>query len=101
MEPAIVTETEDYEFQIFGDEDDDESMTDDTDEDGSPSCEDIEDIPSEPPAKRRRISSTDRKTCCVKGCQKSHFWSKKWVVCPKCKKNFCPLHAKKLQRHKC
>ena len=73
MEPAIVTETEDYEFQIFGDEDDDESMTDDTDEDGSPSCEDIEDIPSEPPAKRRRISSTDRKTCCVKGCQKSHF----------------------------
>ena len=48
-------------------------MTDDTDEDGSPSNEDIEDIPSEPPAKHRRISSTERKTCCVEECQESHF----------------------------
>ena len=101
LEPANITEVEKYEYQFFEDEDDDECMTDDNNADGSPRVEDIDDVPEEPPAKRVRLLSTERKTCSARGCQKSHFWSKKWVACPKCKKNFCPTHADKLQHHKC
>ena len=101
MEAASMTEAENYDFQIFRDDDDDESASDVGDEDQSSFNEDYEDMPMQPPTKRKRTPTTERKTCSARGCQKSHFWSKKWVECPKCKKNFCPSHAKKLQRHKC
>ena len=101
LEQAEVTESEDYDFQIFRDEEDDVSMVDDGDEGESSSSEDIEDTSMEPPAKRPRTSSTKRKTCCARGCRKSHIRSKKWLVCPKCKKNFCPFHAALFQNHKC
>ncbi len=55
----------------------------------------------EPPAKRRRIINRSCITCSVKRCQKTHFWSKKWVSCSKCHKNFCPFHKNRLQYHKC
>ena len=55
----------------------------------------------EPPQKRARVVSASRKMCCVKGCKKGHFWSKKWKICPKCNKNFCPSHLKNMRRHKC
>jgi len=58
-------------------------------------------VPIEPPKKRRRVTKKRSKTCGAKGCQKTHFWSKKWVFCPKCKINFCPLHAYLMHTHKC
>ena len=101
LDPATVTESEDYDFQIFRDEEDEEYMVDEGDEGDSSPSEDIEDTSVEPPAKRRRTSSAKRKTCCARGCQKSHIRSKKWLVCPMCKKNFCPSHAALFQHHKC
>jgi len=80
---------------------DDKNYDDDDDEDVPSSSSDTEHMPLEPQPKRMRKSSIDRKTCSARGCQKSHFWSKKWVMCPKCKKNFCPKHAEKLHHHKC
>jgi len=55
----------------------------------------------EVPNKRSRLMHVDRKTCASKGCQKTHFWSKKWVSCPKCKKNFCEEHKDELYHHHC
>ena len=43
-------------------------------------------ITNQPPTKRRRILRSSKKTCCAKGCKKTHFWSKKWKICSKCKK---------------
>ncbi len=80
LEQATVTESEDYDFQIYRDEEDDEYMVDDGDEDKPSPSEDTEDTSMEPPAKCRRTSSTKRKTCCARGCQKSHICSKKWFV---------------------
>ena len=51
--------------------------------------------------KRKSVVSRCRKMCSVKGCQNGHFHSKKWFSCPKCKKNFCPLHADKYRKHRC
>jgi len=101
LEQATVTESEDYDFQIFRDEEDEESMVDDEDEEDPSPSEDIEDMSMELPAKRRRASSTKRKACCARGCQKSHIRSKKWLVCPMCNKNFFPSHAALFQNHKC
>jgi len=55
----------------------------------------------EPPAKRQRVISCSRKSCCIKGCENTHFWSKKWKSCPKCKKNFCPSHLHCMHNHTC
>ncbi len=55
----------------------------------------------ESPAKRRRVIKRSCIRCSVKRCQKTHFWSKKWVSCSKCHKNFCPLHKNRLRYHKC
>ena len=57
--------------------------------------------PLEPPQKRQRKTRCCEKPCCVEGCQKTHFWSKKWAVCSKCKRNFCPMHAHLIHQHKC
>ena len=59
------------------------------------------DIASELPAKRTKNMQVERKTCASIGCQKSHFWSKKWVSCPKCYKNFCEIHKDEIHHHKC
>ena len=53
------------------------------------------------PQKSSRLMHVERKTCASKGCQKTHFWSKKWVFCPKCKKNFCEEHKDELRHHHC
>ena len=52
-------------------------------------------------AKPQRILRCSKKQCCVKGCEKTHFWQKKWKICTKCNKNFCPTHAYLLHHHKC
>ncbi len=59
------------------------------------------DSPQEPPQKRRRKMHCCEKPCCAKGCQNKHFWSKKWAVCSKCKRNFCPTHAHLIHQHQC
>ena len=101
LEPANITEDQNYHFQVFGDDDEDQDMADVEDENGSPLQENSDSMPVEPPAKRVRTPSGERKICCARGCQKSHFWSKKWVMCPKHKKKFCSSHANMLQHHKC
>lgn len=82
-------------------EDDENLVQDDVEE--SPVSESArnEDMSLQPPTKRRRKTPGNLKVCCVKGCKETHFWSKKWSFCPRCKKNFCPSHASKLQHHKC
>jgi len=59
------------------------------------------DSPLEPPPKRRRKLQCCEKKCSATGCQKNHFRSKKWAVCPKCERNFCPLHAHLIHQHRC
>ena len=73
------TESEDYDFQIFRDEKDEESMVDEGDEGDSSPSEDIEDTSVEPLAKRRRTSSAKRKACCARGCQKKPHSFKEMV----------------------
>jgi len=58
-------------------------------------------IAVEPRVKRQWIVSCNRKPCCIKGCQNTHFWSKKWKSCRKCKKNFCPSHIHCMHYHRC
>ena len=53
------------------------------------------------PAKRMRKTSMEVKRCSATGCQKTHFWSKKWNFCPNCNKNFCSSHADAFYQHKC
>ena len=101
LEPATVTDSENYKFEIFQDDDDSENMVDEDEQDAPHSNTPSEDMPLQPQAKRPRKPSGNRKTCSARGCQKSHIRSKKWVECPKCKKNFCPAHAEKLHHHKC
>ena len=101
MQEANVTDVRNYEFAVIHDEEDSEDIVDDEDEDAPSFSSCDEHIPFEPQAKRVRKCSTVRKTCAARGCHNSHFWSKKWVVCPKCKKNFCPKHAEKMHDHKC
>jgi hypothetical protein len=58
-------------------------------------------VSAQPPGKRPRVMKMNRIQCAVKRCQKSHFWSKKWVSCDKCSKSFCPSHKNRLLKHKC
>ena len=60
-----------------------------------------ESIACEPHAKRPHVISRSRKSCCIKGCENTHLWSKKWKSCPKCKKNFCPSHVHYMYNHRC
>ena len=53
------------------------------------------------PKKRAKPMHVDRKTCASEGCQKTHFWSKKWFFCQKCNKNFCEEHKDELYHHQC
>ena len=101
LEEVSVTEAENYEFEIFRDEEESEDNDDEGDEHLSPSQSNTDPMPFQPPAKRPRKPSCKRKTCCIKGCEKSHIRSKKWAVCSKCNKNFCPKHAEMFRRHKC
>ena len=55
----------------------------------------------ESPTKHSHILTCGKERCCAKGCQKTRFWSKKWVFCSKCKKNYCPSHAHLLHKHMC
>ena len=101
LEQASVTEAENYEFEIFHDEEESEDNEDEADEHASPLQSSTDLMSFQPPAKRPRRPSANRKKCCIKWCEKSHIRSKKWAVCPKCNKNFCPKHAQMLSRHKC
>ena len=101
LKPASITDSEHYKFQIFRDDDDSDNMVDDDEQDASQSNAASEDMQCQPPAKRLRRPSGNHKTCDARGCQKSHVRSKKWVECPKCKRNFCPTPAEKLVHHKC
>jgi len=56
---------------------------------------------TEQPKKRAKLMHVDRKTCASEGCQKTHCWSKKWVFCQKCNKNFCEEHQDELYHHQC
>ena len=56
---------------------------------------------TEPSRKKPKRLHLEPKACAAKGCQETHFWSKKWVFCPKCKKNFCDKHKDLLRKHKC
>ena len=93
LEEVSVTEAENCEFQIFRDEEESEDMDIGGDEHVSPSQSNTDSMPFQQPTKRMRRPSGNRKTCCTKGCQKSHIILKKWSVCPNCNKNFCPKHA--------
>ena len=53
------------------------------------------------PEKRSRKLPPSRGKCCVKGCQKKNFLSKKLMQCLKCKKNFCLSHVICSYHHKC
>ena len=55
----------------------------------------------QPPEKCPRVMKRNRIPCSVKGCRKSHFWSKKWGFCNKCSKSFCPSHKNRLLKHRC
>ena len=65
------------------------------------SSEDSMTTSTESPKKRTKIMQMERKTCAAAGCQKSHFWSKKWVSCEKCKKSFCEEHQELIHHHDC
>ena len=67
----------------------------------APADENCEGSSIESPAKRMRKMSLEPKQCSATGCQKTHFWSKKWHFCLKCKKNFCPIHEEAFRQHKC
>ena len=58
-------------------------------------------IATEMPKKRAKLMHVDCKTCASEGCGKTHFWSKKWVFCQKCNKNFCEEHKDELYHHQC
>ena len=77
LEEAHITEAENYEFQIFHDEEESEDDDDSGDEQIPPSQSNIGPMSFQPPAKRMRRPSGNRKTCCIKGCQNSYVWSNK------------------------
>ena len=77
-------------LSFSGEEEDSEDMVDQDEEELLSSGSKSECLPFEPQAKRKRKYSADLKKCSAKGCQKSHLWSKKWVTCPKCKKELLP-----------
>jgi len=58
-------------------------------------------VSPEVPVKRAKIMHVDRKTYASRGCQNTHLWSKKWVSCPKCHKNFCEIHKDEIHHHQC
>ena len=76
-------------------------LEDDEQEEEASESEICDSSTTQPRAKRQRIMRCSKKTCCAKGCEKSHFWSKKWKICTKCHKNFCPTHVHLLRHHKC
>ena len=94
LEPANITEDENYHFQFFGDDDEGKDPTDDEDENGSPLQENSDSMPVEPPAKRVRTPSGERKICCARGCQKSHIRSKNGLCAPSAKKTSALLMLK-------
>lgn len=58
-------------------------------------------VSTESPAKKVRRMQASPIKCGVRGCENSHFWSKKWFFCQVCKKNFCPQHEKAFKHHVC
>ena len=76
LEEVSVTEAENYEFEIFRDEEESEDNEDEADEHTPPSQSNNDPMPLQPPTKRPRIRSGNRKIYCVKGVQKSHIRSK-------------------------
>jgi len=50
---------------------------------------------------RERKLPKKLKKCCVRGCEETHFWTKKWNFCKNCKKSFCPSHINIFYHHKC
>ena len=53
------------------------------------------DTPLQPPRKKGRKSPSNLKKCCVKGCENSHFWSKKMGFLPEVQKELLPISRKK------
>ena len=83
------------------DEDSSKTMDGEEQDEDTPSIKKNRSISLESPSKRRHTLTASCKTCGAKECEKTHFWSKKWISCPKCKINFCPLHAHLMQQHTC
>ena len=51
--------------------------------------------------RRMRRRSSSQAMCCIAGCEKKLICTRNWKTCPKCKKNFCPSHAKHIHDHVC
>ena len=77
LEEASVAEAENYEFQIFHNEEDSEYNEDEANEHTPPSQSNNDPMPLQPPTKRPRIRSGNRKIYCVKWVQKSLILVKK------------------------
>ena len=76
--------------------------SDDDDDDPTASITSMTaDIAEQPAQKRRRMSHRTPVQCSAIGCKKTHFQSKKWLSCPKCKKQFCPKHYEDVHHHSC
>ena len=70
------------------------------DPNASVSCENM-DTSYQLPKKRPRVSHLTLINCAVTGCKNTHFRSKMWLSCPKCKKQFCPKHYEHVHLHDC
>ena len=64
------------------DEESEKSFVYEEQEEGASSDESRMSVAAVPPAKRQRVISRSCKTCCIKGCENSHFWSKKMEILP-------------------
>ena len=59
------------------------------------------DMPTPPPEKKARRMPLSHAKCCVEGCGKKLICSRNWKKSPKCGKDFCPSHAKLIDKHVC
>ena len=101
MKPVTIVTLKTAEKRKCRDEDDAEDLQEEDESYSVSRPRRARDILTQPPAKRTRQMSATVKKCCAEGCQKTHFRSKKWKVCPKCQANFCPSHISMLDHHKC
>jgi len=101
MKPVAVVSLKSIEKRKSHDEVDTEDLLEEEESYSVSRPRKAKDILTRPPAKRTRQMSATVKTCCVNGCQKTHFRSKKWKICPKCHANFCPSHVTMFDHHTC
>ena len=77
MKSVSVDVVQEVEEKSSSDKESEESFENEEQEESESEDESSTDIAPEPPAKRQRIISCSRKSCCIKGCENTHFWSKK------------------------